>query len=330
MELKQLVSRFLEETDFQNRDDVMLLMIYGSRVNGTNHENSDLDVLYITSRKRQYKASRLIDGISVDIVIIPMEEAEEMILNSNYSGSVYLESVLKTGITIVDKFDTFNTLYQLISVKSKGKRILDGSLLESAKEHFLAFHEKTTDRNIHYYACLDLLRRLYQAKANCSNISTAKVYDLYHNRKKAKEQYMLKLPDDTFIQEYLLALQETDYEKQKEWLRKFLKQFDYQKGKMIDEPQFLSDIDIDKNLVTINSAIWKCEEMILKNNPYAVPFYYMIIEKILALYIKIHGRPLDFNFDFLDSNEMIQKLEEAFHLLDEKQKIDYQCYMILW
>ena len=56
MEVEELINRFLEETNFQNRKDLMLLMAYGSRVAGTNHENSDLDILYITSLKRQYRS----------------------------------------------------------------------------------------------------------------------------------------------------------------------------------------------------------------------------------------------------------------------------------
>ncbi len=330
MEVKELINRFLEETNFESKNDLMLLMAYGSRVVGTAHENSDLDILYITSKKRQYRGRRLVDGILVDITIIPVDDAEQMIMDSSSTGSVYLESVLKTGTVILDKCDTFNTLYELISFKKNSKRVLDGSLLDLAINHFFAFYEGVGNRNIHYYAFLELFRKLYHAKTNCSNISTPKVYDLYCNRAKAKETYMLKLPDDTFIQDYLSALQETDYEKQKAYLAKFLKLVEHQKVKRVDEPFFLSDEDINKSLVTINSSIEKCEDMALQNNPYAKPLYYMVMERMQSLYENLHNRSLEFDFDFLDSNGMIQNLEEVFHRIDRKQEIDYYDYMIVW
>jgi len=73
---------------------------------------------------------------------------------------------------------------------------------------------------------LELLRRLYHAKYNYSNIQSSKVYDLYTNKQLAKEKYMLKLPDDKFIRDYLSALFETDNEKRKKWLIQFFKEFE--------------------------------------------------------------------------------------------------------
>ena len=255
MEVEELINRFLEETNFQNRKDLMLLMAYGSRVAGTNHENSDLDILYITSLKRQYRCARIVDGVLIDITIIPFREAEQLILDSASTGNAYLESVFQTGKVIIDRYDTFNTLHELFSFKRKEKRVLDGSLLDLAQTHFIAFHEGTGNRLIHYYAALDLLRKLYHAKENCSNISTPKVYELYENKEKATKKYKLKLPSDSFIEDYLSALQETDYEKQKAWLIKFMKLLEHQKVKRATSIPFFSDIDINRNLVSINNAI---------------------------------------------------------------------------
>jgi len=185
-------------------------------------------------------------------------------------------------------------------------------------------------KNIHYYVALDLLRKVYHAKRNCSNISTSKVYDLYCDRKKATERYMIKLPDDSFIADYLSALQETNHEKRKEWLVKFFKLFQKEKVKRKFVDTFADDFWVTKNLVTINKAIWKCEDMALQNSPYAIPLYYILIDKMQSLYEKIYGRTLDFNCDFSSSEQLIQNLEALFGLLDSKKEIDYHDYMISW
>ncbi len=330
MEIQELINRFLEETNYQNKSDLMLLMAYGSRVTGTAHENSDLDILYITSKSREYRGSRMIDGISVDITIIPINDAEEMIMESASTGSTYLESVLKTGVVIIDKCGTFNMLSQTLSLKSVHRRTIDGSLLDLAVNHFFDFEERSGNENIHYYVALDLLRKVYHAKRNCSNISTSKVYDLYCDRKKATERYMIKLPDDSFIADYLSALQETNHEKRKEWLVKFFKLFQKEKVKRKFVDTFADDFWVTKNLVTINKAIWKCEDMALQNSPYAIPLYYILIDKMQSLYEKIYGRTLDFNCDFSSSEQLIQNLEALFGLLDSKKEIDYHDYMISW
>lgn len=330
MEIKELINRFLEETNFQSQSDLMLLMAYGSRVTGTNHENSDLDILYITSKSREYRGSKVVDGISVDITIIPFNDAEEMIMESASTGSAYLESVLKTGVVIIDTCDTFNMLFQALSLKSVHRRTIDGSLLDLAVNHFFDFEEGSGNENIHYYAALELLRKAYHAKENCSNISTSKVYDLYCDRAKATERYMIKLPDDSFMVDYLSALQETNHEKRKEWLGKFLKIFQKERVKRKSADTFVDDFWVTKNLITINNAIWKCEDMALQSNPYAIPLYYILVDKMQSLYEKIYGRTLDFDSDFSSSEQLIQNLEALFNLLDSKKEIDYHDYMILW
>lgn len=329
MEVMELINRFLEETNFQEKPDLMLLMAYGSRVTGNNHENSDLDILYITSKSREYRGCRLVDGIPVDITIIPINDAEEMIMESSSNGSVYLKSVLKTGLVIIDKYGTFDMLSQALSFEKVQKRTLDGTLLDLAVNHFFDFEERRGNENIHYYAALDLLRRAYHAKKGCSNISTSKVYELYCDREKAKK-YMLKLPDDIFLKDYLSALQERDYEKRKELLVRFLKLFQNERVKRNDNDSFLDDFWITKNLVTMNNAIWKCEDMALQNNPYAIPLYYMLMDKMQSLYGKIYSRTLEFDFDFSDSEQLIRNLESFFCHLDSKKEIDYQDYLILW
>ncbi len=330
MDIDELIKRFLEETDYQNKDDIMLLMAHGSRVSGTAHENSDLDILYVTSNNKKYKSVQLVDGIPIDITILPLNDAEQMIEESKLTGSNYLESVLKTGIVIIDRYDTYNNLYSLLDFKRNGKRIVDGEMLDLAESHFLDFDAKVGNVHVHYYTTLELLRKLYHAKSNCSNISAQKVYDLYSNRKKAKEQYMVKLPDEQFIQDYLTALQETDYEKRRGWLVKFLELFENQNVKRNRKSSFCSDSEIPKKLVIINNAIWKCEDMLLQKSPYSKPLYYILVGEILYLYEMLNNKSLECDIDFLDSEQMIRNLEYLFCLTDSKHEIDYYDYMIRW
>lgn len=332
MDINELIKRFLEETNYQGDKNLMLMLAYGSRVIGTADENSDLDILIITSKNKEYRSARLVDGIIVDITIMPIEEAEHNILYSFATGSTYFESTLKTGMVVIDRYDTYDRLYQLLDSRLNRKRVLDGTLLELAENHFLEFSSGIGNSEVHYYSALELLRKLYHAKSNCSNIQTPKVYDLYFDQKRAKEKYMLKLPNNQFIQDYLRAIQERDKEKQKEWLVKFLREFENQRVILKDSYSFMDDLEISKKLISLNKAIWKCEDMLLQSHPYAYALYHILMGELHTLYETVHGTTLQWNDTMECSNVemMIRNLENLFCLVDTKHEIDYHDYVIKW
>lgn len=326
MDINELIARFLEETNYDNTDDVMLIIAYGSRVTNTATENSDLDILIITS-KSTYKQSILVDGIPVNVIMMSIGDAEEKIMHSKEHGNTYFDSVLKTGLIVKDEFGTYDYLNELLNYKYKKRRIIDGRMLELAETYFDNFLNDANE--INYFRALELMRNLYHAKFNYSNIQSSKVYDLYTNKSKAKELYKLKLPSDSFIKDYLSALEECDEEKQKEWLTSFFKEFENLQI-LPPETGFIDDTEKALKLISLNNAIWKCEDMILKNNKYAKSLYFIIIGEIYYLYEIVHKEELQIAIDFShqDTEQMIQTLELLFSLLDTEHKIDYSDYKL--
>ncbi len=330
MNTNKLMERFLEETNYHHHKDVVLIIAYGSRLTSTFKVDSDLDVLIITSKNGTYRQALMIDGVPIDITIMSYEEAEQNIIYSNIKGSTYFDSVLRYGLVILDKIDMYDYLRELLDCKMKRKRSIDVELYERMEYHIDQFLNGTNDKNIHYFTSLEFMRRLYHAKCNCSNIQSSKVYKLYTNKKLAKEKYMLRLPDDKFVCDYLMALQETNKEKQKEWLMRFFKELENLSIHHREKERFFNDSQIQMKLINLNKVIWKCEDMLLHNCPSSKSLFYIIIGEIYYLYRLIYKAELqvDIELSCTDTEKMIQTLETLFSFVDIEHSIDYNSYKV--
>ncbi len=330
-----MIKRFLEETNILKDKNVLLLMIYGSRVTNNNADNSDLDVLIVTSESSSYREARLIDGILIDVISSSIDEVQREIIMAKLTGSSYFESVLKTGKIIIDRYDTYDNLCDLLNFQKKGKRILNPDLFELAKDHTMNFFLDNLNNDVDYFSALEFLRRLYQAKNNCTNIHVTKVFDLYTNKSKAKKIYKAKLPDDKFINNYLLALREVNYERRRDILNSF---FSYFKDERIKEgaiDSFLDKRTIRKKLIVLNNAIIKCEAMLLNNHPYSKALYFILIGEIKSFYKQIYGYESDDLLNYYnwalnvnETEEKIKGLEILFCLTDREYRIDYNDFII--
>ncbi len=336
MKLNKLLKRFLEETNILKDKRVMLLMVYGSRITNNSTKNSDLDILIITSEVGSYKASRLIDGIPIDMTIASIDDAQREIIMSKATGSSFFKSVLKTGQIVLDRYDTYNNLLNELNYQVKRNRLLNPKLFELALNHITDFMSNTFNKDVNYFTALEFLRRLYHAQNNCSNIHVTKVYDLYKDKDRAKEKYMAKLPDEDFIKNYLSALKENDYNKRKEYLMKFLKSFETENIRsVIANNDFLNKNEIMKKLVILNNAVIKCETMLLENHPYANVLYFILIGELKSIYNQIYSQE---SIDFIkcyknalkerDKENRIRVLENLFCLTDYEYRIDYNDFML--
>lgn len=318
----ELISRFLEETGYDEDQDTLLILAYGSRIMGTNDEHSDLDVLVVSSKNISYRRAMFVDGIPLDITVMPLDDMEKSIYNSVSTGSSYYTSIFKHGRVVLDRMNTFETMQNILCTKVKRHKNLDSRMIEKIEYHIREFTD--TNSNIHYFKALECLRKLHHVNNNCSYIRFTKVYDLYNDRKKATDLYMLKLPSDDYINAYLNALSETDYQRRLEFLMYFSHEFEHVKFKEIEERYFFDEDEIRMRLYNLNSAIWKCEDMLLHRHPYAKALYYMLIDDIYSLYELMYGVPLEIIDVMSDSiDTLIDNLEELFHKLDKDYHMDY-------
>lgn len=325
----QLIEKFLKETDYKSNDNVVLIIAYGSRLTSTFREDSDLDILIITSQNGMYRQAMMIGGVSIDITIMSVDDAEQDIIYSKIKGSTYFDTVLKNGIVVLDKINMYDNLKELLNSKINKKRTIDIEFLERAEYHIYQFINEKRNINIHYFSALELMRKLYHAKYNCSNIQSSKVYDLYTDRNLAKKRYLLKLPDDKFISDYLMALQEENEIKQKEWLMIFFKKIeDLEKG-IIYKNNFFDTSQIQIKLINLYHAVRKCQKMLLNGHPNSKSLFYVIVGEIYYLYNLIYEIDLqaDLYISCSDTQGMVQILEKLFDYLDSED-IDYNNYKI--
>ena len=310
-------------------------MAYGSRVNGNYNENSDLDIFLVTEYKK-FISAMLIDGIKVEMHCFPIEEVKNGIIFIDAFGDNYLKSVLKTGKVLKNEINTYEQLCNLLDYQVKRKRKLSEEVLEKLEDYISSFiftNDKYRDR--FYFMALELARQSYHTIENLSNIPVAKVYDLYTDEELAFEKYCLKLPNKDFRKFYLECLEEENRNRQKNYLLSFLKKFQVFELSSFVANGFISDKEIKQKLITMNNKVIKCESMLLKNHPYAVPFYNIIIGSIMefAEIIDVNMDVLQYFYELaVDANSVemkIQSLESLFCTLDEKYRIDYDDFRLV-
>lgn len=76
----RIVKWILNKTSTEYADDVSLVLIYGSYINGTANSKSDVDCYFIPKTERGYglAVSFIIDGVGYDIYPIPWERIEKI------------------------------------------------------------------------------------------------------------------------------------------------------------------------------------------------------------------------------------------------------------
>lgn len=91
-----LLDLLLETVRTQYAEDISLLIVYGSCLNGTAHERSDLDVLYIprTPRGREMAHTFLLDGVGYDIWAADWELLERLARFEDLRVSILADSRL--------------------------------------------------------------------------------------------------------------------------------------------------------------------------------------------------------------------------------------------
>ena len=321
MKTEELIAKFLEITKYDEDECTLLIMAYGSRIMGCNRDNSDLDILIVTSRNQSYRRAMKIEGIPLDITYISSYDIEVCIHRSLETGSNYYHSLFGNGLVVIDRMNTFETLSNMLDKRVKKKVLLDGRIMDQARYHMGEFLRR--EKDINYYKALELLRRLHHVKNGCSYIRFTKVYDLYTDKNKAKEQYMLKLPDDNYIKTYLEALDEEEPKKRLEYLLYFYHEFDNVKFEDLDMKLYLLDDDKKRRLYYLYGAINRCIELLKGHHPYAKKIYYIILDDITYLYELFFESSIDITIYETDDPETMERsLKELFDILNKPFAID--------
>ncbi len=336
MNTEELIETFLESTTYYNDDNVLAIIVYGSRMYGTAHENSDLDILMLTSDFSSFRGRETIAGIVIDYFLIPVTLFEKRIMLSASMGDAYPKSVLKHGKVLKNRLNIVETLGNLLtSFSLVKKKITLNSVLITTALNELELFESGDEELIGYYNCLECLRQLLHAKNGWSNLPTKKVYDLYVNSTVARSYYELILPEEPFIISYINALKEETRNKG-EILYALFEQLNINTSVRFRAfKENYSKGQIKSHLISLHDHIRKEEEYLLQEHPYAIAYYYLLIKEMKDLYERIELFPSQ-EFSLLcqmskEANTIekkIQSLEQLFSYLNTFFSLTFDRFLL--
>jgi predicted nucleotidyltransferase len=134
MKHKELLNMLLDTIKAKYADDVSIMIVYGSCVNGTFHEKSDLDMIYVPKTDKGWELARtfILDGVGYDVWGTDWKRLEQFANFEDMKVSVLAESQLVYYTTDDDK-------QRYDSLKNKVLSIANGpltkDLLEKARRH---------------------------------------------------------------------------------------------------------------------------------------------------------------------------------------------------
>ena len=134
MKHKELLDTLLDIIKVEYADDISIMIIYGSCINGTFHEKSDLDMIYIPKTDKGWKLARtfILDGVGYDVWGAYWKRLEQFANFDDMKVSVLADSQLVFYASDDDK-------QRYESLKSKALSIANGplskDLLDKARRH---------------------------------------------------------------------------------------------------------------------------------------------------------------------------------------------------
>ena len=134
MKHQELLDTLLDTIKAKYANDISIMIIYGSCVNGTFREKSDLDMIYIPKTDKGWKLARtfILDGVGYDVWGTDWERLEQFANFEDMKVSVLADSKLVFYATDDDK-------QRYESLKNKAVSIANGpltkDLLKKARRH---------------------------------------------------------------------------------------------------------------------------------------------------------------------------------------------------
>lgn len=336
--IKSIIDEFIEVNDLKNNKNILAFILYGSFVTNKNNSMSDVDILIILNGKESFRVAKMYEGYHLDIHALSIPDVEKHIVYELQNGNEYIKSVLTTGLFLINRDYTIEYLRSILSIGVRRfRRVVNPAMANLAVDKASDFLESKDNDDFKYFIALEYLRKVIHVKLNASTIPELKVYKLYNNVDIANNQYCLKLPNKEFIELYLSALLENDATKRKEYIIKLL---NYLVGIKVDDSDYYQDELFDDNsikklLVSLNHLVITCEDNIIKNTPYANPLYFITLDRIMGVikraFLKVPDNAQEiFNNSLkeLSEDDRIKAIEDLFHVVDSKYKMDYDDFVL--
>ena len=342
MSLQGLINKFLIITGYDKDKSVLAIIFHGSRVQGRERPNSDLDVIVISKKGNNYKKGFAIDGIRVDCHIYSINDIYDLADIKKESNNIFLECVLNKGLVVKDVDDTIAMIKNYIEnmeVKKQGKRFIPRYVLEDIRDLYSNFINKKEDNEFYYYNLLEKIRIAFNYLYGCSYLGTSKVYEVFKRPAYFHDKYLIKLPNHNFIDLYLKAI-EAKEEERIELIQKLIsllhiKLGDIETSNYYGRNIYYSKDRIDDDMLILHNKLLKTIDLLLIKHPYSKMMYAILLQSMYSYYYQIY---YDINYQLeelynrgineKDNNERIEIIKDIFDILSKDYFIDYDNYLI--
>ena len=220
---EEIAKNFIQE-ECRKDEKIIGAIYYGSQCYNTAKENSDIDILFISQDKFNYKGLAKRKGYNVEYLIKPYIDIERGVFEDFKEQSSFLHSVFENGQVIYDKENKIQKMKKYLQMRSKVS-YPTYQVSKQDKEKMIHAYQRLYELKgnpflIESYNLLNQLRILYQKKYGCTKLSIAKIYEFYQNPSYAEKYYCSILPPEEFRKLFLSAIHETKEKEQKKHLLK--------------------------------------------------------------------------------------------------------------
>ena len=155
MEKKKIdstVNSFLTKHDFINNPHILSVIVYGSQIQNTQKENSDIDLLIIHQGYNNYALGDIIDGTKIDARLYSINTIYSAIFNGSLHNNSYFKSLINSPYVIKDSNDTFKTIieYTKSLPDLSAKRQITKEQYNKIAELYFSYNESLANSNLSY------------------------------------------------------------------------------------------------------------------------------------------------------------------------------------
>lgn len=342
METESIIKKLIEDTNVIKNKDNLLVILYGSRITGYSHKDSDLDVFIVTSSQFAYRERITIDGIPIDINKIPISLLEEDIYYSYFQNSNYYYSVYTIGRVIKNVGNLYETnldyIQDVYKLKKKVRKEIKPQNAVLLRQTLTELEtSKEEKRDLYYYNAIEMIREIYHFLYNHTQIHPLKVYTLYENEKYAKDAYHLELPPAHFRQLFLDAIFTSDSLEKERYLDRLLETIPFDRSKyylQFSSKPFYTDSACKLKLISFHNKMESFEKKV-KLQEKALDFqYHILLYALYQTYSDFYGESTDYVESLfkrgilVSEEERLTILNDLFKALEGSYKMNYKQYRI--
>lgn len=341
MDAIDVINRFIEFKNYYE-SGVLGIIFYGSRKYNTAKEDSDIDLLIITDKNKNYKGVTYIDGVRVEYFEKGYEHLLGKVDSQAFSPDRSLESIFKNGEIIYSEDYLVEALRDEVLMGGRiiSKRSGDFSCVNDWKEIFDRVPGNNSFSKFVYHNFIENIRKVYIQKNGFDDTGSFKTYNLYNDPKYASKYYCLRLPSLEFRTLFLKAMEE-DFSEDKVF--QLMEQIGIGESSLWNYTRSYGQGQLKYMSTIVASNVDRTISAISDESPAANHYYYLALDKVRRLYCSINGIDQSmskfgegYSEEFLglfnkclEKEDKADSIKEIFDFVTKPLNIDYHDYKVL-